>query len=262
MAAVQDGLWEWDTRTGIIEMDKRCHQMLGYEVLSQKLNFQTWQRAGAPWMIATGCSPRCNARLPWASPSTWKHACSPQGTWRWMETEGKLRRTTQKLPGWSSAPRPTSPPQAGNTPSASTARQCRRSPVYSTPERTHCGPTRAVETFSKTACPARRKSHQRFAPARSGFTHFLQYVDVVREQGSVEVEYPSRAPPPAPALVSIRGTPLTRSSQGRRDLTLVDTTERRETEEVLATAQAHLMEVIQHFPGGCWYKTRMAPPWC
>ena len=33
MAAVQDGLWEWDTRTGIIEMDKRCHQMLGYEVL-------------------------------------------------------------------------------------------------------------------------------------------------------------------------------------------------------------------------------------
>ena len=38
MVAVQDGLWEWDTRTGIIEMDKRCHQMLGYEVLSQKGN--------------------------------------------------------------------------------------------------------------------------------------------------------------------------------------------------------------------------------
>ena len=77
---------EWiRTRTGIIEMDKRCHQMLGYEVLPQKLNFQTWQEHVHPddrHRVLTTLQRQIALGEPFDMET---RLLTQQGTWRWME---------------------------------------------------------------------------------------------------------------------------------------------------------------------------------
>ena len=42
-AAVQDGTWDWDMRSGKIVWDRRCYEMLGYEDQAFPVTFETWR---------------------------------------------------------------------------------------------------------------------------------------------------------------------------------------------------------------------------
>ena len=253
MAAVQDGLWEWDTRTGIIEMDKRCHQMLGYEVLSQKLNFQTWQEHVHPddrHRVLTTLQRQIALGEPFDMET---RLLTQQGTWRWMEIRGQVAPDDTEIAGLVIGTQTDITPRKQETHlRQALLDNAAAALLISTPERIIAlANHRAVETFSQDGLPLQGKSLSVLHRHEAAFTQFLPYVDAVREQGGVEVEYLMRTATGALRWFSIRGTPLDpQQPEGDVIWTLVDTTERRETEEALATAQAHLMEVIRHFPGG------------
>ena len=213
MAAVQDGLWEWDTRTGIIEMDKRCHQMLGYEVLSQKLNFQTWQSM-CTLMTATGCSPRCNARLPWAA---LRHGNTPAHPARHMAVDGNPRASCagrhRNCRAGHRHPDRHHPRKQETHLRQALLDNAAAALLISTPSASLRWPTQSRGDLlaGRTACKA--KSLSVLHRHEAAFTQFLPYVDAVREQGGVEVEYLMRTATGALRWFSIRGTPWIRSSQ-------------------------------------------------
>jgi len=42
-AAVEDGTWDWDMRSGEVVWDRRCYEMLGYEDKAFPVTFETWR---------------------------------------------------------------------------------------------------------------------------------------------------------------------------------------------------------------------------
>lgn len=253
MAAVQDGLWEWDTRRDIIQMDTRCHQILGYAKRPEKLSFETWQNHVHPddrqrvittlqRQVALGQPFDVEARLR-----------TQQGAWRWVEIRGQVAPDDTEIAGLVIGTQTDIQPRMQEAHLRQALLDNAAAALFiSTPNRTIAlANHRAVETFSEDGLPLQGKSMRILHRHEAAFTQFMQYVDAVREQGAVEVEYLMRTSTGALRWFSIRGTPLD-PLQPAGDViwTLVDTTERRETEQALATAQAHLMEVIQHFPGG------------
>src|SRR3990167_3698429 len=43
-AAVRDGLWEWDTASGTMELDARCHEILGHGRRVDRMAFADWSQ--------------------------------------------------------------------------------------------------------------------------------------------------------------------------------------------------------------------------
>ena len=253
MAAVQDGLWEWDTRSDTIQMDARCHQILGYAAQPAPLHVNTWKRLVHPDDRSTVLT-TLQRQVALCQPFDVEvRLRTQQGTWRWVEIRGQV------APDESGHSALVIGTQTDITPRMQEARLRRAlldnaaaALLITTPERTIAlANQRAVETFSEDGLPLQGKSAQALHRHEASYAQFRQYVDTVREQGSVQVEYLLRTAAGALRWFSMRGTPLDpEHPEGDIVWTLVDTTERRETEEALATAQAHLLEVIQHFPGG------------
>ena len=253
MAAVQDGLWEWDTHSDTILMDTRCHEILGYATLPAPLHVNTWRRLVHPddrpsvlttlqRQVALGQPFDVEARLR-----------TKQGTWRWVEIRGQV---APDATGRSALVIGTQTDITQRMQEAHLRRalldNAAAALLITTPERTIAlANQRAVETFSEDGLPLQGKSTQALHRHEASYAQFRQYVDTVRLHGAVQVEYLLRTATGALRWFSMRGTPLDpEHPEGDIVWTLVDTTERRETEEALATAQAHLLEVIQHFPGG------------
>ncbi|PIF26460.1 PAS domain S-box-containing protein/diguanylate cyclase (GGDEF)-like protein [Acidovorax sp. 56] len=253
MAAVQDGLWEWDTHSDTILMDTRCHEMLGYATLPAPLHVNTWKRLVHPddrasvlttlqRQVALGQPFDVEVRLR-----------TQEGTWRWVEIRGQV---APDAAGRSALVIGTQTDITQRMQEAHLRRalldNAAAALLITTPERTIAlANQRAVETFSEDGLPLQGKSTQALHRHEASYAQFRQYVDTVRLHGAVQVEYLLRTASGALRWFSMRGTPLDpEHPEGDIVWTLVDTTERRETEEALATAQAHLLEVIQHFPGG------------
>lgn len=83
------------------------------------------------------------------------------------------------------------------------------------------------------------------------FVEAGQHYAQVRATGESWMEYPMRSAHGEQRWFAIRGTLLdAEQPEGEVIWTLVDTTERRHAEQALATARAHLLEVIEHVPVG------------
>jgi diguanylate cyclase (GGDEF)-like protein/PAS domain S-box-containing protein len=253
MAAVQDGLWEWDTGTDIITMDTRCHQMLGYAAAPEQLSFQDWKQRLHPdnrQLVLTTLQRQVALGQPFDVET---RLLTQQGTWLWVEIRG------QAAPHAEGDCAVVIGTQTDITLRMQEAHlrqalldNAAAALLISTPERTIAlANQRAVDTFSEDGLPLQGKSTSALHRHQGAFMHFHPYHEAVRQNGAVEVEYLLRTASGALRWFLMRGTLLDpQQPEGNIVWTLVDTTERRETEEALATAQAHLMEVIQHFPGG------------
>ena len=239
-------------------MDKRCHQMLGYEVLSQKLNFQMW-RACAPDDRHRVPLPRLQRQIALGEPFDLMETrlLTQQGH---MAVDGNPRASCagrhRNCRAGHRHPDRHHPRKAGKH---TFGKHCSTMPppalLISTPSASCAGQPRAVETFSgRTALQAKPSVLHRHEAQRS--RNFYRYVDIVREQGSVEVEYLMRTATGALRWFSIRGTPWTAAARGRRDLDPGGHHRAARDRRALATAQAHFDGGDWHFLEGCWYKTR------
>ena len=115
----------------------------------------------------------------------------------------------------------------------------------------HLANQRAVDTFSVDGLPLTGRSVRLLHRDEAAFLEFARYYEQVRTVGEARAEYLLRTAHGELRWFAIRGTLLdAEHPESELIWTLVDTTERRRSEEALATARAHLLEVIEHVPGG------------
>lgn len=257
VAAVQDGLWEWNTATGMISLDTRCLEMLGYEGQPHILSFRAWQRLVHPdqrralftalqRQVALSELFDVEVRLRAAD-----------GQWRWVEIRGHVAPTaandslgsgtliigTQTDIGQRRADSQLQHALLDNAAAALFV----SSPSYTI----ELANQRAEEIFSQDGLPLKGRSMQWIHRDTPAYEEFVRSDEEVRRSGSVYREYQLRVASGALRWFSLRGTLLDPDQPaGNLIWTLMDTTERRQAEEALSSARAHLLEIIQHFPGG------------
>lgn len=252
-AAVRDGLWEWNPSSGTIKLDARCSEMLGYPAQPGSLDFQDWTRLLHPQdspkilsllqhHIALGEPFNTEVRLRTAG-----------GEWCWVEIRGQL------IPSSNGSEKLVMGTQTDISQRMAEAKlrlallNNAAAALFVTGQDNtiHLANQRAVDTFSVDGLPLAGSKLRQIFRDDASFATFEQLCTDLRTAGEVKIEDQLRTAGGAPRWFNLRGTRLD-AEQPAGDLiwTMVDTTERRSAEEALNAARAHLLEVIQHFPGG------------
>lgn len=252
-AAVRDGLWEWNTASGNIALDARCFEMLGDAPQAQTLAFDVWRQRvhpGDEHRIMQLLQRQLELSEPFSAELRLRSA---QGTWLWVEIRGQViphevDNGALVIGTLSDISQRMADAQLRNAllDNAGAALFVIR------PDRTIAlANQRAVDTFSDDGLPLTGRSVRIVHRDDAAFEDFSRYYDKVRAEGDCRVEYQLRTVGGELRWFSIRGTLLDpEHPEGDLIWTMVDTTERRRAEEALATARAHLLEVIHHVPGG------------
>ncbi len=252
-AAVRDGLWEWDTATGGMEFDERCHEILGCPQGLERIDFDAWcehlhptDRQGVlgtlQRQVELGEPFDVELRLRCAS-----------GEWRWVEMRGQVSPTVRSDGVWVIGTLTDIGQRVADT-------KLRRALldnagailVVTSPDRTiQLVNQRAADTFAPDGVPLAGRSLALLDWDDAVWSEAARCSAQVRSTGEASMEYLLRTAGGELRWFSIRGT-LLDPEQPEGDLiwTLVDITERRRSEEALAAARTHLLEVIQHVPGG------------
>ena len=253
VAAVQDGLWEWDTASGFITPDARCREMLGYPAQPRALPFQSWQQLAHPddrrtlskvlqRQIAEGAPFNVEVRLRTAD-----------NQWRWVEIRGQAAPAAE---GAGTLVIGTQTDISQRRADAQLHRAVLDNAaaallVTSADNTIELGNRRAHEYFAVDGLPLKGQSMRVICRDDAAFSDFCQSADEVRRTGTVQLEHQVPTASDTLRWFSIRGDLLDPEQPGGNLIwTLVDTTERREAEEALSTARTHLLEIIRHFPGG------------
>jgi len=252
-AAVRDGLWEWDTAKGLIQLDARCFEILGEAPQADAMVFETWRQR-----IHPKDEPRVmlllQRQLDLGEPfSAELRVRSARRRWSWVEIRGKVLPGTVGNGalvigtltdiGQRMADAQLRNALLDNAGAALFVVGASRSIALAN--------QRAVDTFSDDGLPLTGRSLRFVHQDDAAFADFRTHEDMVRAHGEARVECLLRTAGGELRWFAVRGT-LLDAEQPRGELiwTMVDTTERRKAEEALATARAHLLEVIQHVPGG------------
>ena len=252
-AAVRDGLWEWDTASGVIFLDGRCFEMVGHAPQAGTLAFDAWRQ----WVHPKD-EPRIlrllQRQVELGEPfSAELRLRSTSGAWCWAEIRGQVISAevgngalvigTLTDIGQRMADAQLRNALLDNAGAALF--------VIGADRTIHLANQRAVDTFSEDGLPLTGRSIRIVHRDDAAFADFGRYYDKVRAEGESRVEYLLRTAGGEMRWFAIRGTLLDpEHPEGDLIWTMVDTTERRRSEEALATARAHLLEVIQHVPGG------------
>ncbi len=253
VAAVRDGLWDWNLAAGSIRWDSRCFEMLGYRDQAFAVNEAVWQRLAHPddyprvdsliaGQVAKGEGFDVELRLRTAT-----------GGWLWVVCRGRVV-------AWENG----RPQRVMGTHTDISARvadaNLRRALLDNSaaaiflvsPQRIILqANARAIEIFS----PSREDmAGSRFSAAHGGegpFERFSTEYEKLRSRGSIRLEYPLHDKDGQARWFDISGT-LLDPAQPEGDViwTLIDITDRRRIEAELAGARARQRAVIEHFPGG------------
>jgi len=253
VAAVRDGLWEWDLASGAIRWDSRCFEMLGYrdqaflvtnEMWRELLHPDDFQRAAAQVGEHVARSEGFSVEL---------RLRTSAGSWLWVESRGRVvawkEGHPQKVMG-------TNSDISVRVAEANLRRALLDNSAAAiflvSPQRIILqANARAIEIFS----PSREDmAGSRFTAAHGGespYAHFDAEYAKLRGQGSIRLEYPLHDRDGQQRWFDISGT-LLDPSQPEGDViwTLIDITDRRRIEAELAGARARQRAVIEHFPGG------------
>lgn len=99
IAAVQDGLWEWDIARGNLTWDARCHEMLGYESDIFNIRYQHWINMIHP-------DDRAKIEALFQCDDTqqryvWEFRMRTiQGEWLWVEARGRVMSWEKGQPSY------------------------------------------------------------------------------------------------------------------------------------------------------------------
>lgn len=252
-AAVRDGLWEWDTASDRLGFDTRCQEILGHTSPIRQMAFADWRPS-----IHPNDAPKVQGLLqhqvelgePFALELRLRAA---SGAWCWVEIRGQAA----PLEGIDGVRVMGTLTDIGQRRADAQLRRALLDNagallIVTNADRTvHLTNQRAVDIFSANGQPLSGRNLHGFYWNPSDFAEAGQHYAQVRATGEAWMEYPLRTASGDQRWFAIRGTLLdVEQPEGEVIWTLVDTTERRHAEQALATARAHLLEVIEHVPGG------------
>lgn len=252
-AAVRDGLWEWNTASGTITLDARCFEMLGHAPQADTLTFEAWRQRVHP-VDEPRVMLLLQRQLELGEPfSAELRLRSARDTWCWVEIRGQVIASAVGngalvIGTLTDISQRMADAQLRNALLDNAGAALLVIGAHRTIELAN---QRAVDTFSDDGLPLTGRSIRVVHRDDAAFEEFGRYYDKVRTDGECRVEYQLRTTGGELRWFAIRGTLLDpEHPEGDLIWTMVDTTERRRSEEALATARAHLLEVIQHVPGG------------
>ncbi|MBA4114515.1 MAG: hypothetical protein C0492_14395 [Verminephrobacter sp.] len=252
-AAVRDGLWEWDTASGTMELDARCHEILGHGRRVDRMAFADWSQLIHPndrQRVLSLLQRQVELGEPFGTELRLRRA---DGTWCWTEMRGQV--TPSGLCNGVlviGTLTDIDPRMADARLRRALLDNAGAALLVIGPDRLiHLANQRAVDTFSVDGLPLTGRSVRLLHRDEAAFLEFARYYEQVRTVGEARAEYLLRTAHGELRWFAIRGTLLdAEHPESELIWTLVDTTERRRSEEALATARAHLLEVIEHVPGG------------
>lgn len=253
VAAVHDGLWEWSTAHGKIRLDARCQEILGHAPQPEAVEPSTWRRRVHPQ----------ERRKAWASIQQHIAAGQPfdeevrvrtaQGSWRWVHIRGQGAGTQGRdgllvVGTLADISLRTAEAQLRHALLDNAAAAL----FIAGPDRViHMCNQRAIEAFSEDGSDLVGQSLRLVHKDDDAFEAFRKYYADVWQTGESRVEYQMRLANGTLRWFAVRGTLLdAQQPDGDVIWTLVDTTERRLAEDALKATRIHLLQVIQHFPGG------------
>jgi len=252
-AAVRDGLWEWDTAAGVLALDARCREILGHAPQPGRVSFQDWRQDIHPndsQRVLSLLQRQVELGEPFNAELRLRQA---SGAWCWVEIRGQVAPS----PGRDGARVIGTLTDIAQRVADSKLRRALLDNVGAAlfvtgADRTiHLANQRAVDTFSEDGLPLTGRSLRLLYWDEAAFLEAGKAYDQVRATGEAWMEYPLRTAGGGQRWFAIRGTLLdAEHREGDLIWTMVDTTERRLSEEALTTARAHLLEVIEHVPGG------------
>lgn len=252
-AAVRDGLWEWDTASGRMELDARCQEILGHPGQGCQRAFDAWCDTMHP-----GDRPRVLSTLqrqvelgePFGIELRLRGA---RGDWCWVEIRGQVAPLQSSEGAWVIGTLTDIAQRVADG-------QLRRALldnagagllVTGADRHIHLANQRAVEAFAPDGLSLTGVAMRTLYCNPMDYLEAGQLYERVRATGAAWGEYLLRTAGGEARWYAIRGTLLDpEHPEGDLIWTLTDITERKHEQEALATARAHLLAVIEHVPGG------------
>nr|KAJ8745204.1 diguanylate cyclase [Delftia sp. PS-11] len=255
MGAVRDGLWHWDCRSGHVEWDARCFEMLGFGDQAFSMDFDTFCSLVHPadrarmqerlrQHIDSGIDYRLEMRMRTA-----------QHGWLWVESRGEVTQrhadgTPERMLGTH-----TDIQQRVEQSRLIKALLDRGSALI-----VMAGPHREILYANERALQTFQIDTRRLpggVPLRAlhisddSFERFSQLYGQLNAQGTVRSEWILRMPSGTGHWFDMQGSLLDpEADDGRVIWTMIDTDARRRAETALAQTQRRLEAIIDRFPAG------------
>ena len=255
VGAVRDGLWEWDCRSGHVEWDARCYQMLGFEPGQFPMNYDAFCA-----MVHPSDRARVLARLQ-------RHAeagadfrvemrlRSSADSWLWVESRGEITQRDADGKPVRMLGTHTDIQQRVEQSRLIKALLDRGSAliVMAGPQREILyANERAVQTFEiETDRLPGGVNLRSLHVSDESFERFGQLYGQLNARGTVRTEWILRMPSGSGHWFDMQGSLLDPDEDdGRVIWTMIDTDARRRAETALAETQHRLEAIIDRFPAG------------
>ncbi len=253
VAAVRDGLWEWDTAANVIRWDARCAEMLDFPAQPMPLDIERWRTLIHP-RDRDDALRTIERHIDLGEPfSAEFRVRTAHGDWRWIELRGQVVAAQPGRPARIIGTQTDISQRIADT-------RLRRALldnnaaeiILVAPDRTvRLTNQRAIDTFSPDGRPLTGRKLNLIHPDDQAFYDFQFHYATLRTTGEVRTERQLRNGRGQLRWFALHGTLLDPElPDGDAIWTLIDTTDRRRAEEALSAARMRLTEVIQHFPGG------------
>lgn len=253
MAAVQDGVWEWNLAENSVVWDARCLEMLGHPAQARFMHRDTvleWMhpndRAGFMQHVnahlAKSIDYRCEFRLRTVS-----------GAWLWVEARGNACGFIEGKPTRMLG---THTDISGRVTQAQLLRGVfdgsAAAIFLTTSDRRFLQVNqRAQSMFGLKNESLLGKSLRLVHPDEASFASFSTCYDLLQKEGFVRREWRLRFNDGSVRWCELYGTPLDTQEPNQQLIwTVIDVEERYRAAQALRVAQRRLTSIIEHFPGG------------
>ncbi|MBR0567147.1 PAS domain-containing protein [Azoarcus sp. L1K30] len=255
VAAVQDGLWEWDLDTGRMQWDARCHAMMGYTEGAVEPTYEAFMALVHPrdqMRVRSSLSNQIRLRPDDVATEEFR-VQNGSGDWLWIEWRGSvvgredggpkrmigtITDVTQRV--------------AANQFRRALLDQNAAAIVLSSADRhVRYANVRAHQIFARAGDSLQGVSLRTLHVSDASWQAMGENIKPLREQGYSRFEYPLRDAGGMTRWFDMHGTPLDREQPDSEMLwTLVDITERKAAEAALIAERTRLTALLERFPGG------------
>lgn len=263
MAAVQDGVWEWNVATDSVMWDARCWEMLGYPARTAALQRSTMLE----WMHPSDRSDfvqRSSAHLDAGESYAYEFRLrTASGGWLWIEARGN---GTDFVEGHPQRMLGTHTDISRRVAQAQLLRgvldESAAAILLATPERVLVQANqRAQSMFGKEGSSLLGLSLCSLLPEEAGSHAWEACYEELRTTGWVRREWRLQLGDGSGCWCEIYGTPLDVQEPDAAVIwTIVDVDERYRAAAALRVAQRRLMAIIEQFPGGVMVQEHLHGP--